>query len=239
MKTIQLIIAGLVFLSLATTSCVDDFFIDGNGIPASEVRVTTAFSSVSSDGDFDVHITPGNEYDVVVNAEESLMPYIETDVRGGNLKIHTRGLKSLRNQLPMEVFVTVPYIDKIVQSGSGSITTGYFEGDDFKIVVSGSGSVETSVDALTVEALVSGSGMVVVSGVARNAELALSGSGTIDAWELDLVNCEATISGSGDVWVYVERYLKAVISGSGNVYYGGFPAVEKHVSGSGSVVRKK
>ena len=238
MKTIQLLVAGAVLLILATTGCTDDFIIRGNGIAASEARLTPAFSSVSSEGNFDVHITSGPEFDVVVHAETNLLPYIETDVRGNNLKIHTRGLSSLRNRMPMEVFVTVPYIEGVVQSGSGSITTGFFEGEEFSFVVSGSGSIETSVDALLIDAVVSGSGLLYISGTSRVAGMIVSGSGEIDAWDLDVRDCDAKVSGSGEVWVYVERRLKTVISGSGNVFYGGNPVVESQVSGSGSVIHK-
>lgn len=238
MKTIQLLVAGAVLQLIATTGCVDDLIIRGNGIPGSEARLVPAFSSVSSEGDFDVHISPGPEFDVVVHAESNLLPFIETDVRHGNLKIHTRGLHSLRNRLPVEVFVTVPYIDGIVQSGSGSITTGFFEGDEFNFVVSGSGSIETAVDALSIDAVVSGSGLLYISGSSRAADIVISGSGEIDAWDLEVRDCDAKISGSGNLWIYVERYLTAAISGSGNVFYGGFPSVETHVSGSGSVIHK-
>ena len=238
MKTIQLLVAGAVLLVLATTGCTDDFFIRGNGIAANEARLTPSFSSVSSEGNFDVHISSGSEFDVVVHAESNLLPYIETEVRGNNLKIHTRGLTSLRNRLPIEVFVTVPYIDGIVQSGSGSVTTGFFEGDEFSFVVSGSGSIETSVDAFSVNSVVSGSGLLYVSGYSRAADMIISGSGEIDAWDLDVRDCDAKVSGSGEVWVYVDRRLKAVISGSGNVFYGGNPVVESQVSGSGGVIHK-
>jgi hypothetical protein len=51
-------------------------------------------------------------------------------------------------------------------------------------------------------------------------------------------NCQTRISGSGDVWIDVDHYLKAVNSGSGNVYYSGTPYLETVVSGSGSVIHK-
>lgn len=238
MKTIQLLVAGAVLLMFATTGCIDDLIIRGNGIAASEARLTPEFSSVSSEGNFEVHISSGPEFDVVVRAESNLLPYIDTDVRDNNLKIHTRGLKSLRNRLPIEVFVTMPFIEGVVQSGSGSITTGFFEGDEIGLVISGSGSIETAVDALSVDAVVSGSGLLYISGTTRVADMVISGSGEIDAWDLDVRDCDAKISGSGDVWVYVERRLKAVISGSGNVFYGGNPVVESQVSGSGGVIHK-
>jgi hypothetical protein len=236
MKTKLLLITGVIILSV--TSCMDDLFIRGNGIPANEGRLVSEFTSISSEGNFEVHITPGDSYEVLMHAESNLLPYIETDVKGGNLKIHVRGLHGLRNRLPMEVFITMPYLNSIAQSGSGIITTGWFEAETFTCVISGSGGIETSVEADVVDAVISGSGTLVISGVASNAALVISGSGTIDAWDLSVDRCDARISGSGDVWIDVDSYLKAVISGSGNVYYSGTPQLETVVSGSGSVIHK-
>lgn len=238
MKTILLTFLSAAFLLYVTTGCVDDYIIRGNGIPIDEARQTPAFYSVSSKGNFDVHITYGEVHEVIIHAESNLLPYIETDVRDNNLKLQVRGFHNLRNRLPIEVFIAVPYIRNVVQSGSGDISTGHFEGDEFTFVLSGSGSIESSVDAGLVDAIVSGSGSLILSGEASSADFVVSGSGEIDAWNLTLVDCEAMISGSGDIWTMVSHYLKAAISGSGNIYYLGTPQIESQVSGSGRVIRK-
>lgn len=238
MKTINLLIISAVVLLFSTTSCVDDLFISGNGIEASEARLTNHFSKVKSEGAFDVHISPGAEYDILIEAESNLIPYIETDVNGNTLRIHTRGLRNLNNSLPMKVFITTPFVENITQSGSGIITTGYFEGEHFDITLSGSGTIETAIDASSLHGIISGSGSVYISGGADDADFLVSGSGKLDAWDLSLRNCEATISGSGSMWVNAQRFLKANISGSGNVFYNGSPSIEKHISGSGNVIRE-
>lgn len=217
---------------------MDEFIITGNGIPASETRMMPAFSSVASEGNYVVHVVSGQQYKVVVNSDENLLPYIETSVSGSNLRIRTRGLTGLRNRLPVEVFVTVPSLKSIIQSGSGSITTAFFEADVINCVVSGSGRLETEVEANLVEAVVSGSGRLILSGSALSGNLAVSGSGELDAWDLSVRDCDARISGSGDIWIDVSRYLKAVVSGSGYVYYSGRPQVETVVSGSGGIIQK-
>jgi hypothetical protein len=235
MKTIKLLFLSGILLLLGTTGCIEDFTIRGNGIEASEARLTLDFNQVKSEGNFDVHITNGNEYDVVVYAESNIIPYIETNVTGGTLRIYVRGIHNINNRLPMEVYITTPTLRSVVQSGSGIITTDYFSANQFDAVVSGSGKIETAVDAVNVNAIVSGSGTLLISGESTGADLLVSGSGKIDAYDLDLRECEAKISGSGNMWVTVERYLKASISGSGNLYYSGTPDIEKHISGSGNV----
>lgn len=236
MRTNLMFAAGLILL--LTSSCNDDLFIRGNGIPVNEARLVPAFSSVSSEGDFKVHILSGEVSEVRLYAESNLLPFIQTDVKDKKLRIHVQGIHSLQNQVPIEVYVTVPFPEAIVQNGSGSITTDRFVGEAVSYIISGSGSIEAIVDAEVVEAIVSGSGNLSVAGTARDATLTISGSGKIDAWNLPVQNCSIRISGSGDVWTEVDHYLKAVISGSGNVFYHGTPYLETVVSGSGSVIHK-
>lgn len=236
MKTKLLLAAGVIVLFF--TACTDELFLHGNGIPVSEARLVPAFSSVSSEGNFEVHVTQGDVSEVLVHGESNLLPYIETDVRGNNLRIRLQGMHILKNRLPVEVFVTVPYIEKLVQSGSGVITTGKFNGESIMYVVSGSGAIETSAEAKAVDAVVSGSGYLYLTGAAQDARMTMSGSGKIGAWNFSVRNCDAQITGSGDIWIDVDYYLKAVISGSGNVFYSGTPRIEMVVSGSGGVIHK-
>lgn len=236
MKTIKLFLPGFILVLFGATSCIDDFTISGNGIPATEGRITLGFEEVQSEGEFDVHITNGDEFEVVVNAESNILPYIETNVTRDRLRIYVRGIHNVKNRLPMEVYITTPHLEGIVQSGSGVITTDYFVTDHMDVVVSGSGRIETAIDALDLDAVISGSGRLDLSGSSNFADFAVSGSGKIDAYNLTLRNCEASISGSGNMWVNVDNHLKASISGSGSVFYYGNPSIEKHISGSGNVL---
>ena len=239
MKTSLFSYAGVILLFFIVSSCTDDFIIRGNGIPDSEARLVQGFSSVASEGSFTVHITSGTEHKLIIEAESNLLEYIETEVTGGHLRIHTRGFTSLRNRLPVEVYVTTPALKGIVQSGSGSITTGYFEAEVFNCVVSGSGSIETSVAASVVDAVISGSGWLQISGSSISGNLLVSGSGKLNAEDLLVRDCDAKISGSGNIWTDVSRYLRAVVTGSGYVFYSGGPQVETVVSGSGGIIQKK
>ena len=236
MKTIKLFLFGSAIILLGATSCIDDFTISGNGIPATEGRITLDFKEVKSEGEFDVHITHGDEFEVVVNAESNIIPYIETNVNNNKLRVYIRGLHNVKNRLPMEIYITTPYLEGITQSGSGIITTDYFTTNDMDIAISGSGKIETAVDAHNIDASISGSGNLDLSGFSNNGDFFISGSGKINADALELRNCETTISGSGNIWINVDNYLKASISGSGNVFYYGNPSIEKHISGSGNVI---
>lgn len=237
MKTMkQFFFLAAIGLLLITTGCWEDFTIGGNGVEATENRITTEFNELKSSGSFDVHVTNGNDYEVVVNAESNIIPYIETYVAGNTLHLDIKGVHNVKNHLPMQVFVTTPHIKSIKQSGSGAITTGYFEADYFEVFISGSGSITTAVDAIVVDAGVSGSGKIEISGTATQTNYNISGSGKIDSYNLASKNCDTRISGSGSMYVSASDFIKATISGSGNVFYIGNPDLETHISGSGKLI---
>jgi hypothetical protein len=239
MKTIKITLLGsFLALLIGTNSCIDDIFVDGNGISKTEVRTASGFSEISSSGDFNVTVMPGAEYSVEVTAESNLLSYIETDVIGNTLKIRTRGLYSLQGHNPINVLITTPVLNRLNLSGSGMIKTGSFIGSNIQIVISGSGDIDTQISADQINANVSGSGTVFLHGDVSQSNYFVSGSGKIRAYDLEQNHCQATISGSGDIYVNVNQVLDVKISGSGRVYYIGNPVVHSSISGSGKVVDK-
>lgn len=239
MKTIKFtLLSSCIALLFGTSSCFEEIFIEGNGKPLTEVRQASGFGEVVSSGDFRITVVPGDSYSVEVTAESNLLPYIETDVVGQTLKIRTRGVRSLRQNDPIEVSITTPVLNGLSLSGSGLIKTGSFLSDDFKVAISGSGDIDTKISATSIKANVSGSGTIYLEGDAYDSEFVISGSGKIKSYNLEQENCQAVISGSGDMYVNASETINATISGSGRIYYVNYPEIHTSISGSGSVVDK-
>lgn len=238
MKTIKQFFFISAAILLGTSSCIDDIRVKGNGIQATEGRIISEFAKVKSAGSFEVHITTGDEFEVLVSADENVIEYIDTYVSGGVLNLETSGTLSINNTLPMEIYITMPALEGMKLSGSGNITSDYFFSDKMDVILSGSGKITTAFKTDEANVDISGSGEIELSGIANKADFRISGSGNIDASELSTVNCYTSTSGSGDIWISIERFLDAKISGSGNVYYYGEPTVETKISGSGNVMNR-
>ena len=236
MKTNNLLILSLFVLSLGAASCVEDAFLEGNNDFQTETRRASGFEEISSSGDFRVTVQAGDDYSVEVSAESNLLSYIETDVVGNTLKIRTRGIHSLHENYPIEVLITTPVLQGLSLSGSGWIKTDSFVTDQFRIAVSGSGDIDTKVSARSLKANVSGSGTIFLQGDATETEMVISGSGKIESYDFEQSQCEAVISGSGEMYVNVSDRIDARISGSGRVYYINQPVVHTSISGSGAVI---
>ena len=236
MRTNNVFILSLFVLLLGAASCVEDSFLEGNNDFQTETRRASGFEDISTSGDFRVTVLAGDTYSVEVSAESNLLSYIETDVVGNSLKIRTRGVRTLHENYPIEVLITTPVLEGLSLSGSGWIKTDSFVTDQFKIALSGSGDIDTKVSARSLKANVSGSGTIFLQGDATETEMVISGSGKIESYDFEQSQCEAVISGSGEMYVNVSDRIDARISGSGRVYYINQPVVHTSISGSGAVI---
>ena len=215
--------------------------IKGNGNQKTENRSTADYDEIKLQGYFDVDLIAGKEGEILVRAEENLLPYIKVEVEGNVLKIYQEKGKNLQPSKGSKILLTVPFekITAVSLSGSGDINTkNQIKTDKFVATLSGSGDLNIDVDANEVEAKLSGSGDVRLKGKSDKLTAKISGSGDISANDLATKDVEAGISGSGDIKVNCTENLNARVSGSGDIFYSGEPkSKDTKVSGSGAIKR--
>ncbi|UYQ94274.1 DUF2807 domain-containing protein [Chitinophaga horti] len=210
--------------------------VNGNGNVKKENRSHDSFSGIATSGNYKVYIKQGNSYSVQIEAEDNLLPYIETKVEGNSLGIGTKRGFNIHPTKQINVYITLKELKELAASGKGGF---YSEGQlrSNKLEVAFSGSLETDLDVETgsLEISNSGSGKMKFRGKADKTEIAISGSCAVEAEGLSTNNTEIAISGSGDVRIRAEKKLDVAISGAGNVTYTGNAAVSQHVSGRGTI----
>ncbi|HSV12076.1 MAG TPA: head GIN domain-containing protein [Hanamia sp.] len=230
MKNLILLLAS----SLLFASCAS---VSGNGTIRDENRDLAEIQTVKTSGSINVEIKDGNEYSMIVENDENLIPYVITDVNDGVLNIHYKNGYSVMND-HAKVIVTAPGLNKLVTSGSGDINSDgtIKSSQQLEINTSGSGDVNASVDAPSVKVTGSGSGNISLSGRTKNFDCKISGSGDVKCADLKSENTVIRVSGSSDVHVFASVSLKVNVSGSGDVTYSGNPtSPEIHIAGSGVV----
>lgn len=185
----------------------------------------------------DVIITPGNTQKIVIEGQKNIIDNIKRDVSNGNWRISY--VKNVHDAKPVVVYITLPTIEYVGLSGSGSIkSTGKFSGlNDLDVAVSGSGDITMDIAAKETEIRISGSGEILLAGTTQSLEVAISGSGDVMTKDLVASSCKIQISGSGDAAVHVNGDLETHISGSGDVRYRGNASVTAKISGSGEVTK--
>jgi hypothetical protein len=236
----KILFAGLV-LAAATYAFAGGWqTVEGNGTLKKETRNASGYTAVSSGGAFDIEINYGTGSSITVEADENLLPYIETTVEGNELRLKTKKGYNLKTKNKMKVTLPLTTLTALKLSGSGNIRgTGEFSNSGTtEISISGSGDIHLGFgkfNALDVK--ISGSGNMKLKGKETSKISAqVSGSGNIDAYDVSADEVVAKVSGSGDVNVTAKSSVDASISGSGNVNYKGSAMnVQQKTQGSGKV----
>nr|WP_319272096.1 head GIN domain-containing protein [uncultured Draconibacterium sp.] len=206
-----------------------------------ETRDVSSFSEISLRIPATVHLEQGSPQSVRIEAKQSTLEDIITEVNGSKLVIRFPG-KSIfqRNYKPgkIDIYISVPDVSGLGISGSGDILADEIEARIIDLAVSGSGNIK--IDELTsekVKGAISGSGNITIEsdGVADELSVSISGSGNFKADRFEAEDVTVSTSGSGNCNVNSNGSLKARIAGSGSVYYKGSPRVDSSVAGSGKV----
>src|SRR5690606_22271211 len=100
------------------------------------------YDEIGVAGMFDVVLVSGGEGHITIEAEENLLEYIETEVKGSTLKIKTTRGINLRPR--KKILVTIPFeeISAVSLAGSGSITgKSPVRASGFSTSLAGSGDI--------------------------------------------------------------------------------------------------
>jgi hypothetical protein len=204
-----------------------------------ETRKVGGFNQISLSIPANLYLTQGAKNEVIIEAGESVLEKIETEVDGSRLYIKFEKWYNYKGLGSINIYITVKEIEGLSVAGSGDIITKSAiktEGIDFNI--SGSGSIKIN-DLTTREitAMITGSGDVKVQGKSKAKELdvTVTGSGDFESQNIEFDEAELTITGSGSIYTFVTGELEAVITGSGKIYYKGQPLVNANITGSGKI----
>ncbi len=207
----------------------------------SQTREVSAFTEVSLRISATVHLKQGDTQSVEVKGSEATLAKVITEVNERRLVIRYPNESRFSKWNPgnIDIYITIPQIDGLTISGSGSIISeGNIDSRILELIISGSGDIK--LDGLKgdkVSAAISGSGNIHLLGKQASNELkaTISGSGNVKAIDFPTDIVDVKISGSGNCWVNSVKNLIVRLSGSGNVIYRGNPSVDSNISGSGKV----
>jgi len=227
----------LFLLSTFLIGCGYMRCIHGSGRVISDTRDVAEFSSISVGGSANLYITQGPTQSLRIEAEDNILPYLRTKVKGRTLEIENK--RCIQNHRPINIYATMQDVRELEILGSGKIIAETkITTNKLDINISGSGKADLEVDAEKLRARISGSGDLAFSGKANNFDVIVSGSGNIRARNLETNNSSITVSGSSDCIVSVKDELDVNISGSGRVEYYGEPLkIHSNVSGSGKLIK--
>ena len=213
--------------------------VKGNGVLKTQAREVAGFSAIGLGINANVEVKLGGAEGITIEADENILPLIETTVRRGELEI-----KAVRHNLSLDsrqirVAVQAKQVDALDIGGSGSIVVrDAIKGSALRLNIGGSGSIAVFRAVVVLVFLAfGGSGSVKAGGSAKRLNINIAGSGDADAHALVADDVDINIAGAGDALIAARSSIAVAIAGSGNVQYWGDPAISKTVFGSGRIKR--
>jgi hypothetical protein len=234
-KQLPLPLGVLLFASLSACNVMGP---EGTGSIKTETRQVANFEKLDFSTGGLVEIKQGASYSLTIEAQENMLPLIETEVEGKVLQI--KPSKILSSHEPFKFVLTMPKLEGISIAGSGEVVVNdIFSPEEIEIEIAGSGKVTANLIAKKLSTFIAGSGEVLLEGLADEHKIDIAGSGTLNAKKLNAKSVTIDIAGSGTANVMVLELLEADIAGSGTVNYLGTPGeVKTDISGSGSINKR-
>lgn len=213
--------------------------VEGSGTVKRQVRQVSHFTGLAFDMPGKVELRLGDSEGVVIEADDNLLPLVETVVENGTLKIRpSRRNLSLRTK-NLKVVVHARQIERLALGGSGSVDADLLRAPRLNIDLGGSGEINVrKLDSESVAVSLGGSGNFKAgAGQTRKLSVSIGGSGTVDMGRVQSDSASVSVAGSGEATVWARNELSMTIAGSGDVNYYGDPRVSKSVVGSGDARR--
>ena len=210
-------VAGCV-LPLNITIGDDGTHVRGSGHVVTVSRHVGSFDAIVASGASTVVVERTGAEGVELTAEDNLLPYLETEVRGGVLYL---GVKEGVNLSPRRDIL--------------------FYVESYEVVeVDASGAVSMELDVGWVPQLwvsLSGASHLLAWGEADEQDVSVSGASRHDALDLQTRWTRVDASGASLADVWVGERLDVVASGASHVRFRGSPEVRADVSGASTVTR--
>lgn len=233
--------------------------VRGSGNVVEETREVSGVSGVNLATIGDLTIEVGSTESFRIEAEDNLMEYFETEVRGGKLTIGTQNNVRLETTKPVRYYLTVTGLDTIDITSAGNIKAPDLEAGEFSITVGSAGNLDLGdleADTLTVN--ISSSGNVamgelntevievdigstgnldIAGGEVNSQKITIGSSGNYTAQDLASEEADVRLSSTGSATIWVQDQLKANLSSTGDLRYRGNPTVDATTNSTGDVIQ--
>lgn len=225
----------LLTLFIITVSCQDLVHERGNGNIVTDEREVEEFDGLNLRGSYQVFLNQGSRTRLVIETDENLLEYIETEVRGGILYIDN--LEKISSKEGTKIYLTFEQLDWLSSAGASTIKTeSLLTTESLEVSMPGAGILDLQLEVQDLKIDLAGAGLVKLEGWAQNQEIKMSGIGNLEGYELRSRTCKVTVSGLGNAQVNVSENLTARINGMGGIKYKGSPvSIDEKVSGLGKI----
>jgi hypothetical protein len=191
--------------------------VKGSGKRVVQKRQISSFTSISTEGAFEIEVTCQKDPSLEVEGDDNLLEFVTADVRGNELRLSSS--KSFSTSEPIRIKITVPNLEGLSVSGAGRIDIKDMKNQKFEIDSQGAPNI-------------------IVSGSTNTIDIDSSGAGRIDTQKLHASRAVVDSKGVSRIDLDVSDQLDVTVSGASSITYRGDPVVHKTVNGPGKVEKR-
>jgi len=208
--------------------------VKGSGNVITETRSLSSFHAIEIGGAWDIELIKSNEEKIIIETDDNFMPYIKTNVSGGELEIEQD--IDINNPTKLSLIIYYKSLDELDISGAAELfSSDVLEADFLELDFSGASEVTLKIKAKTIDAEISGASKVELNGNATDADFDISGAAVLRAYGLEINNLDLEASGASTVKVLVLDKFGIDASGASSVRYKGSPSLNmRDISGASS-----
>jgi len=236
----NLTILGLVVGIIIIIVRASLFVLSWPGDIRTEEMFFSDFNSVDVGNAFEVKITQGNQYEVIVKADENIFEDIEITQTGNSLNVgfEPGSFPWTRHR---EIEITMPELHELSLSGASHGTVeGFSSSNDFSLTLSGASSLDMiDMNIGNSEIEVSGASRLDLSGMANDLEAIVSGASNIDLSDCPVNDANMHVSGASRASINIEGRLDAEVSGASTLEYLGEPTLGNIQTSGASTIKKR
>lgn len=212
-------LALLVLLTVLAAGCHGKFIsqIKGSGKRELQKREVAAFTSISSEGAFNIEVTCQKSQSLEVEGDDNVLEYVTTEV-GSNI-LRLKNTRNYSTSEPVKVRISVPNLEGLSVNGAGHVDVKGLNNDKFEIDTNGAATI-------------------VVSGNTKVIDVGANGAGKVDAQNLRAPRAVVDSKGVARIDLGVTDQLDVTVSGPSTVTYKGDPVMNKTIHGPGKVERR-
>jgi len=244
-KEILSVIFFILFLQFLYPDISYGQAISGSGVDSRTTIPIGHYSSLRLKSSSDIVFITGDEKNIVIEADEKFMPYIECVVINDCLTVRNKKEAWFNLIKPIKVYVPVSSgkLTSIINNGSGDIYSDpslILENDQLAIASNGSGKITLSLKCKDLDLRNSGSSTMRLKGTADHIAVRTGGSGQLDASGLAANDIDIKMGGSSTAKLNCISSLHTDLHVSSTVSVIGHPQItnEKKERGRINVVKE-
>jgi Putative auto-transporter adhesin, head GIN domain len=224
--------AASAFLLFSCASFADS--VRGSGRVQRETRVMGEFHGVAVGGGIRSVVSIGKQR-VEVEADDNILPLVETIVKDGVLVGRFKPHNSLTSESAVIIHVTIPEATVLEASGGARIDAELSPTEELRAEASGGGEVHMrGVSVKRFDGEASGGGVLAAQGSADEVDLELSGGARLDGFKFQARKARVEGSGGGTARLAVSDSVRGDLSGGTSLVVRGNPHARVHTSGGSS-----